>query len=151
MRKKSLKHRKRSGDKKYPERLNTPVDPLNDQKNQLKEKDERLAQDLKYNAETDSYESDVESQVPPYDHPNPYDSDAPGGRDMDSDWDESNQEIGDTYKKDRNLKTDAGDLGMHIEKSSKQKLSSLDKRLAKTPEDRRSDLDREGYPKNKGK
>src|SRR5690606_16647245 len=95
-----------------------------------------------------TYQHDVDPQVRDYQHPNPYETSAPGGSDMNSDWDEANQNVGDEYQKDRSLEDDAEDLGMHIDEGQITELDPLDERLAETPEDKKKDLDEEGYPKN---
>lgn len=109
-------------------------------------------QNLKYNEKSDSFEYDIEkedlastSEEAEYQHEDPYDTEAPHGRDDNSDWDEANLYVGDEYDKHKSLETDAEQLGMHIGRMPK--LSKKDTKLAETPEDLREDLDEEGYPK----
>jgi len=107
---------------------------------------------LKYNERSDSFEYDIEkedlgyaNEDAEYQHDDPYDTDAPHGKDDNSDWDEANLYVGDEYDKNKSLETDAEKLGMHIGKIPK--LGKKDAKLAETPEDSRNDLDEEGYPK----
>lgn len=119
-----------------------------DNENRFNEGKEDSAQDLKYNAEEDSYELDVEGdEDDEYIHDNPYDTAAEDGDDMDSDWDEANLNVGDEYE-ELNEEEEVEKLGMHIDKGQIVELDPLDEKLAETPEDKRSDLDEEGYPKN---
>lgn len=108
---------------------------------------EEAAQDLKYNAEEDSFELDVEGDdSDDYIHENPYDTAAEDGDDMNSDWDEANLEVGDEYQ-EFNEEEEVEKLGMRIDKRRILELDPLDEKLAETPEDQRTDLDEEGYPK----
>ncbi|TZF82302.1 hypothetical protein FW774_16595 [Pedobacter sp. BS3] len=106
--------------------------------------------DLKFNPDKNSYEIDVDDDGDPdYDHPDPYDTDAPNGEDDNSDWDEANPYVGtQEYDKDASLEHDADQLGMHIDDGSIVEVDPVDEKLAETPEDYRDDLDEEGYPKN---
>jgi len=116
--------------------------------NKFNEGKEDSAQDLKYNAEENSFELDVEGDNDDeYIHDNPYDTVAEDGDDMDSDWDEANITVGDEYE-EFNEEEEVEKLGMHIDKGQILELDPLDEKLAETPEDERSDLDEEGYPKN---
>jgi hypothetical protein len=107
------------------------------------------AQNLKYNEKENSYELDVESQDEEYKHENPYDTAADNGDDMDSDYDEANRYVGDEYEKDLSLENNVDKLGMHIANENSLKMSEKNKELSDTPEDKRDDLDEEGYPKFK--
>lgn len=104
--------------------------------------------DLLFNTETNSFELDVPSTDPDYDHPDPYDTAAANGEDFDSDWDEANPVIGNEYDKDVSLENTVDTLGMHIDSGKIVELDPIDEELAKTEEDERDDLDEEGYPKN---
>jgi hypothetical protein len=75
---------------------------------------------LKYNADDNSYEYDVKSDNPDYDHPDPY----------------------------KTSETDVDQLAMHIDNGEIVELDPTDELLSRTPEDSRDDLDEEGYPKN---
>ncbi len=134
--------RKEPGDEQDADDLLTPDGEViiedDDDKSQQK--------DLLFNEEEDSYELDIASEDPDYQHDDPYDTAAPGGSDDNSDWDEDNPLIGDEYDEEKSLETDLDDLGMHVD-SGKSHLSKLDEKLAWTPEDERDDLDEEGYPK----
>lgn len=105
------------------------------------------ARNLKYNEEENSYELDVESEDEDYKHPDPYDTAADNGDDMDSDYDESNPYVGDEYEKRHSLKDDISKLGMHQTDANHLKMSKKDEKNSHVPEDDRDDLDAEGYPK----
>lgn len=117
--------------------------------NKFNEGKEDSAQDLKYDAEEDSFELDVEGDDDDdeYIHESPYDTAAEDGDDMDSDWDEANLTVGDEYE-ELNEEEEIEKLGMHIDRGQIVELDPLDEKLAETPEDERTDLDEEGYPKN---
>jgi len=104
-------------------------------------------QQLKYNAGDNSYEYDVKSDDPDYDHPDPYNTSVKNGDDMNSTYDEANPyDAGDEYIPNESLETDVDLLGMHIADSIE--VDPVDEALSHTPEDDRDDLDEEGYPKN---
>jgi hypothetical protein len=106
-------------------------------------------EDLTYNAETNSFEYDVKSDDPDYDHPDPYNTAAKNGEDMNSTYDEANPfDATDEYIPNESLETDVDKLGMHIDDGAIVELDAADKALSHTPEDDRDDLDEEGYPKN---
>ncbi len=105
------------------------------------------ARNLKYNEEENSYELDVESIDEDYQHPDPYDTAADNGDDMNSDYDEANPYVGDEYEKNKSLKDDIEKLGMHTTDDEHFKLSKRDEKNSHVPEDDRDDLDAEGYPK----
>lgn len=104
------------------------------------------ASNLKYNKQENSYELDVEGNDKDYIHPDPYDTAADNGDDMNSDYDEANPYVGDEYEK-HSLKDDFDKLGMHAIDSNHFKMSKRDEDLSHTSEDDRKDLDAEGYPK----
>jgi hypothetical protein len=104
---------------------------------------------LKYNADENSYEYDVKSDNPDYDHPDPYKTSAKNGEDMNSTYDEANPyDTSDEYIPNESLETDVDQLGMHIDDGEIVELDPTDELLSRTPEDSRDDLDEEGYPKN---
>ncbi len=104
---------------------------------------------LSFNAEDNSYEFDVTSDDPDYDHPDPYNTAAKNGEDFNSTYDEANPYAVDEYIPNENLETDVDKLGMHIDtRGSIVDLDPIDEVLGHTPEDDRDDLDEEGYPKN---
>lgn len=109
-------------------------------------------QNLKFNEETNSYELDVissEEDAEEYDHPDPYDTTAKNGSDMNSDYDEANPYVGASeYDKTASLETDIDQLAMHEISEEELQISVSDEILSRTPEDFRDDLDEEGYPKN---
>jgi hypothetical protein len=115
------------------------VDDLNDKVSR---------ENLKYYKDEDSYEFDIKSENPDYDHPDPYNTAVKDGGDMLSTYDESNPLAVDEYIKDESLETDVDNLGMHIEPLDMLEPDPVDRILAHTPEDDRDDLDDEGYPKN---
>lgn len=104
---------------------------------------------LSFNTDDNSYEFDVKSDDPDYDHPDPYNTSAKNGEDAISTYDESNPYAVDEYIPNESLETDVDKLGMHIDsKGSIVDLDPIDEVLGQTPEDERDDLDEEGYPKN---
>lgn len=107
-------------------------------------------QNLKFNEDTNSYELDVTSEEEEeYDHPDPYDTTAKNGSDMNSDYDEANPYVGGLeYDKSASLETDIDNLAMHKISDGDLQISKSDELLSRTPEDLRDDLDEEGYPKN---
>ncbi|MDB5011519.1 MAG: hypothetical protein JWR67_982 [Mucilaginibacter sp.] len=106
-------------------------------------------QQLKFNADDNSFEYDVKSDDPDYDHPDPYNTSAKNGNDMDSTYDEANPfDAVDEYIPNESLETDVDLLGMHIDDGKIVDTDPIDEVLSRTPEDDRDDLDEEGYPKN---
>lgn len=103
---------------------------------------------LSFNADKNSYELDVKSDDPDYDHPDPYNSSQPNGADINSTYDEANPYAADEYIPNESLETDVDQLGMHIDDGKIVNVDPIDEMLAHTPEDDRDDLDEEGYPKN---
>lgn len=111
--------------------------------------EESAAEDLAFNEDDDSFEYDVESDDPDYDHPDPYNTSVKNGADMNSTYDEANPfDAVDEYIPDESLETDVDDLGMHIDKGRIVRVDPTDEIISRTPEDKREDLDEEGYPKN---
>lgn len=102
--------------------------------------------DLSYDNEKNSYEMDVIGDDPEYVHHDPYDTTVENGGDADSDFDEANPTAVNEYDKDASLENDLNNLSMHIEKG--REILPRDDKLSRTPEDKRDDLDEEGYPKN---
>jgi len=104
---------------------------------------------LKFNADSNSYEYDVKSDDPDYDHPDPYNTAVKNGDDMNSTYDEANPfDAVDEYIPNESLEDDVDQLGMHVESEEDLELDPTDVALSHTPEDDRDDLDEEGYPKN---
>lgn len=104
---------------------------------------------LKYNADNNSFEYDVQSDDPDYDHPDPYNTSVKNGADMDSTYDEANPyDAVDEYIPNESLEDDVDLLGMHVDNGEITELDPIDEVLGRTPEDNRDDLDEEGYPKN---
>lgn len=104
---------------------------------------------LKFNADSNSYEYDVKSDDPDYDHPDPYNTAVKNGDDMNSTYDESNPyDAVDEYIPNESLEDDVDLLGMHIAGGEITEVDPVDAALSHTPEDDRDDLDEEGYPKN---
>src|SRR3546814_15806966 len=85
----------------------TIKDPFNKEK-------EINAENLKYNDEEDSFELDVDSHVKNYQHPSQYDTAAEDGDDMDSDWDEANQYVGNEYD-EKSFASEIEKQEMHID------------------------------------
>ncbi len=106
-------------------------------------------ENLSYNVEDESFEYDVKSDDPDYQHPDPYNTTARNGQDMNSTYDEANPyDAGDEYIPNESLETDVNKLAMHIDHGDIVELDATDRALSRTPEDDRDDLDEEGYPKN---
>lgn len=105
-------------------------------------------EDLSYNEDDDSFELDVKSDDPDYDHPDPYNTSVKNGADFDSSYDEANPYAVDEYIPNENLETDVDQLGMHIDSGQIVEVDPADEAISRTPEDDRDDLDEEGYPKN---
>jgi hypothetical protein len=105
-------------------------------------------ENLLFNADKNSFEIDVKSDDPDYDHPDPYDTAAPNGEDFNSTYDEANAGALDEYAPSAGLESDVDSLGMHIDTGQSVELDPIDEILSRTPEDDRDDLDEEGYPKN---
>jgi hypothetical protein len=104
---------------------------------------------LSFDKEKKSYEYDVKSDDPNYDHPMPYETVGTGGVDDNSTYDEANPYVGDEYASDEEKVNDKlEELGMHIDNGESVVLSPEDEILARTQEDERDDLDEEGYPVN---
>ncbi|MBE9584034.1 hypothetical protein IM792_06200 [Mucilaginibacter sp. JRF] len=107
-------------------------------------------EDLKFNEDADSFEYDVDSEDPDYDHPDPYNTSSKFGNDIDSTYDEANPYAVDEYIPNENLEKDVDNLGMHIDSGRITEVDPVDEAISRTPEDDRDDLDEEGYPKNDG-
>jgi len=108
-------------------------------------------ENLKYDPDKNSFEYDVKSDDPDYDHPDPYDTSVKNGEDISSSYDEANPyDVNGEYDAKRSIETDVDQLGMHIDDGEIVELDPTDAALAHTPEDDRDDLDEEGYPKNDG-
>jgi hypothetical protein len=106
-------------------------------------------QQLKFNADNNSYEYDVKSDDPDYDHPDPYNTSVKNGDDMNSSYDEANPyDAVDEYIPNESLEDDVDQLGMHVDGGESLSIDPVDAALSHTPEDDRDDLDEEGYPKN---
>ena len=135
-----------SAKRPYPEFDNDDDDRDAYLKNSLGE--ESAAEDLAYNEDDDSFEYDVKSEDPDYDHPDPYRTSVKNGADFNSTYDEANPYAVDEYIPDESLETDVNDLGMHIDTGKIVRVDPTDRIISRTPEDSRTDLDEEGYPIN---
>jgi hypothetical protein len=132
------------------------VDPASDNENEDRDRimknelgETAGKEDLNYNADEDSFEYDVKSDDPDYQHPDPYNTAAKNGEDFNSTFDEANQyDTSEEYISNESLVTDVDKLAMHIDDGQIVELDAADKALAHTPEDDRTDLDEEGYPIN---
>ncbi len=132
------------------------LDPVFD--NEGEDRDRTLKDDLgetidkeqlKYNADDNSFEYDVKSDDPDYDHPDPYNTSVKNGNDMNSSYDEANPYYAvDEYIPNESLEDDVDLLAMHVDNGESVEVDPVDAMLAHTPEDDRDDLDEEGYPKN---
>lgn len=150
--KKTMKNERENIDKNEEDNPagNVPEDLSEDGMGNLNDDNESLANDLEYDEATDSYELDVEGTAKDYRHPDPYDTSAKDGEDMNSDWDEANLVVGDEYNKRGAFDEDMEESAIHINHGGILELDPIDEALAETPEDFREDLDEEGYPKNDG-
>jgi hypothetical protein len=132
--------------------LNSPFEDENVDRDRTLKDDfgETIDKDqLKYNADNNSFEYDVQSDDPDYDHPDPYNTAVKNGADMDSTYDEANPyDAVDEYIPNESLEDDVDLLGMHVDNGESVDLDPIDEVLGRTPEDDRDDLDEEGYPKN---
>src|SRR6185312_5590644 len=102
-------------------------------KDQLGEESD--VENLNYNAEDDSFEYDVESEDPDYDHPDPYHTSAKNGSDINSTYDEANPyDTADEYIPNESLEDDVDQLGMHIDSKGKiVDVDPIDDVLSRTP------------------
>src|SRR5476649_2486693 len=83
---------------------------------------------LKFNADDNSYEYDVKSDDPDYDHPDPYKTSAKNGEDMNSTYDEANPyDSSEEYIPNESLETDVDQLGMHIDEGEIVELDPTDR------------------------
>jgi hypothetical protein len=114
--------------------------------NETSSQDEPM--NLNFNEDEDSFELDVKSDDPEYDHTDPYNSAVKDGGDSISTYDEANPLAVDEYIPNESLKDDVGNLGMHVDHGQSVDVDAVDRVLSHTPEDDRDDLDEEGYPKN---
>lgn len=104
---------------------------------------------LSFNEDADSFELDVKSDDPEYDHADPYNTAVKDGGDSISTYDESNPLAVDEYIANESLEDDVSSLGMHVDNTGASiAVDDVDRILSHTPEDDRDDLDEEGYPKN---
>lgn len=111
--------------------------------------DEINNENLAFDEDKKSFELDVNSEDPDYDHPSDYETISDGAVDDDSTYDNSNPYVGDEYASKKEIaKDELLEAGMHVDKGESVKLNIEDKILSKTPEDDRDDLDEEGYPIN---
>src|ERR1700753_2695920 len=95
-------------------------------------------EDLNYNAEDDSFEYDVKSDDPDYEHPDPYNTSVKNGEDMNSTYDEANPyDAVDEYIPNESLETDVDKMGMHIDNGNIVETDIVDKALSHTAEDDR--------------
>src|SRR6185312_2897406 len=84
-------------------------------------------QQLKYNAGDNSFEYDVKSDDPDYDHPDPYNTSVKNGDDMNSTYDEANPyDAVDEYIPNESLENDVEQLGMHVDNGEIVELDATD-------------------------
>src|SRR3954469_17824806 len=100
-------------------RPNTPFDNEDDDRDKyLKDSlgEESDTEDLSYNADDNSFEYDVKSDDPDYDHPDPYNTAVKNGGDFNSTYDEANPyDAVDEYIPNETLEHDVDLLGMHVD------------------------------------
>lgn len=124
--------------------------PAGDKIHSMFDRTEKAANNLSYNEDENSYELDRDSEDPDYDHPLPYETTAQDGSDDNSSYDEANPYVGDEYEaRARGEENVLDDPSIRIDHSDNiLKVSKADELLSRTEEDKRDDLDEEGYPKN---
>ena len=130
----------------------------NNLKNENSDRDQTLKNELgetinneqlSFNADDNSYEYDVKSDDPDYDHPDPYNTSVKNGEDSNSTYDEANPYAVDEYIPNESLETDVDRLGMHIDsKGSIVDLDPIDEVLGHTPEDAREVVFEDGFKKH---
>src|ERR1700743_431348 len=90
-------------------------------------------EDLNYNSADNSFEYDVKSDDPDYQHPDPYNTSVKNGEDMNSTYDEANPyDAGEEYIPNESLETDVDKLAMHIEHGQSVETDIVDKILSQT-------------------
>ncbi|MDR2282037.1 MAG: hypothetical protein LBE37_02450 [Sphingobacterium sp.] len=128
--------------------LNNYVDPEEDFLEEDGEDEGLEVNDLAFDEERGSYRLDVDDNDPDWDHPADYDTLSRGAESDVSTYDASNPFVGSEYADLNDLKAEEWEnSGMRVTGKGNFKLSKLDKEIAKDEEDRRDDLDEEGYPK----
>src|SRR5690606_35355265 len=125
-------------------RRSAPVIPLDTES--ADENREPTGEDLKFNEEANSFELDPETGDTEYQHPDPYDTAAPQGEDDNSTYDEENPYAAGEYQDKREALDDELEE-LEVVDDRLVQLDDTDETLAETPEDKRSDLDEEGYPR----
>jgi len=112
-----------------------------------KKVNETTGEDLKYNAETDSFELDPETGEGDYQHPSPYDTSAQGGEDDNSTYDEQNPYTQDEYQDKNNLAEDQLERTETDRVLESSELDDRDEELTNSQETKDPNVDEEGYPK----
>lgn len=99
---------------------------------------EPTGEDLQFNEDEDSFELESETADTEYQHPEPYDTAAPGGEDDNSTYDEENPYTPGEYRDKRSeLRGELEELGAVADDRLAQ-LDEVDEQLADTPEDERN-------------
>ena len=115
--------------------------------NEDKKMGETTGEDLKYNAQEDSFELDPETEDEEYQHPLPYDTSAPSGEDDNSSYDEENIYTRNEYQDKMTI------LDGQLEESETDRvlesfeLEDRDEQLTNQKENKSPEEDEEGYPK----
>lgn len=115
--------------------------------NEDKKMGETTGEDLKYNAQEDSFELDPETEDEEYQHPLPYDTSAPSGEDDNSSYDEENIYTRNEYQDKMTI------LDEQLEESETDRvlesyeLEDRDEQLTNQEEKKSPEEDEEGYPK----
>ncbi|NQD72064.1 hypothetical protein HP439_15165 [Sphingobacterium shayense] len=115
--------------------------------NEDKKMGETTGEDLKYNAQEDSFELDPETEDEEYQHPLPYDTSAPSGEDDNSSYDEENIYTRNEYQDKMTI------LDEQLEESETDRvlesyeLEDRDEQLTNQEENKSPEEDEEGYPK----
>lgn len=113
-----------------------------------KKVNEPTGEDLKYNAETDSFELDPETGEGDYQHPSPYDTSAPAGEDDNSSYDEQNPYTQSEYQDKNNKIEDQLERSETDRVVESFELEDRDEKLTISEDTARDPSeDEEGYPK----
>lgn len=107
---------------------------------------ETTGEDLKYNAQDDSFELDPETENEEYRHPLPYNTSAPAGEDDNSTYDEEN-----VYDDEYDKKTSRLDDQLAQAEADRvltaDEIKTRDEKITNRDEAKAPDQDEEGYPK----
>lgn len=112
-----------------------------------KKVNEPTGENLKYNAEADSFELDSETGEGDYQHPSPYDTSAQAGEDDNSTYDEQNPYTQNEYQDKNSLIEDQLERTETDQVVESFELDDRDEELTNLEEAKDPSVDEEGYPK----